>query len=40
VIWETLQAADIGVDLTGSNEFDPPGTTAAVVCFHKEAGYS
>jgi 5-methyltetrahydrofolate--homocysteine methyltransferase len=40
VIWEVLQAEDIGVDLTGSNEFDPPGTTAAVVCFHKEAGYS
>ena len=40
VIWETLQAEDIGVALTGSNEFDPPSTTAAVVCFHKEAGYS
>ena len=40
VLWEVLQAEDIGVALTGSNEFDPPGTTAAVVCFHKEAGYS
>lgn len=40
VIWEVLKAEDIGVALTGSNEFDPPGTTAAVVCFHKEAGYS
>lgn len=39
-IWEILQAEDIGVSLTGSNEFDPPSTTAAVVCFHKEASYS
>jgi len=40
IIWENLQAEDIGVTLTGSNEFDPPSTTAAVICFHKEAGYS
>jgi len=40
IIWESLQAEDIGVRLTGSNEFDPPSTTAAVICFHKEAGYS
>lgn len=40
IIWENLQAEDIGVSLTGANEFDPPSTTAAVVCFHKEAGYS
>ncbi|MFQ5450868.1 MAG: homocysteine S-methyltransferase family protein [Nitrospinaceae bacterium] len=40
IIWETLHAEDIGVKLTGSNEFDPPSTTAAVICFHREAGYS
>jgi 5-methyltetrahydrofolate--homocysteine methyltransferase len=40
IIWESLEAHDIGVRLTGSNEFDPPSTTAAVICFHKEAGYS
>ncbi len=40
VIWENLQAEDIGVTLTDANEFDPPSSTAAVVCFHKEAGYS
>lgn len=40
VIWETLQAQDIGVTLTGAHEFDPPSTTAAVACFHKDAGYS
>ena len=30
VIWDTLQAGDIGVSLTGAHEFDPPSTTAAV----------
>ena len=40
IIWETLGAEDIGVALTEANEFDPPSTTAAVVCFHKEASYS
>jgi 5-methyltetrahydrofolate--homocysteine methyltransferase len=40
IIWESLQAEDIGVRLTDANEFDPPSTTAAVICFHKEAGYS
>ncbi len=40
VIWEVLEAEDIGVVLTEANEFDPPSTTAAVVCFHKEASYS
>ena len=40
IIWETLKAEDIGVNLTGSNEFNPPSTTAAAVCFHKDAGYS
>ncbi len=40
VIWEILDAGDIGIRLTGSNEFDPPSTTAAVLCFHTEAGYS
>ncbi len=40
IIWEVLEAEDIGVRLTGSNEFDPPSTTAAAVCFHRDAGYS
>ncbi len=40
IIWENLKAEDIGVTLTGANEFDPPSTTAAVICFHKEASYS
>ena len=40
VIWELLGAEDIGVSLTSGNEFYPPSTTAAVVCFHKDAGYS
>lgn len=40
VIWELLGAEDIGVTLTSANEFYPPSTTAAVICFHKEAGYS
>jgi 5-methyltetrahydrofolate--homocysteine methyltransferase len=40
VIWELLGADDIGVTLTSANEFYPPSTTAAVVCFHKDAGYS
>jgi 5-methyltetrahydrofolate--homocysteine methyltransferase len=39
-IWEHLQAEDIGVTLTSANEFDPPSTTAAVICFHQEASYS
>ncbi len=39
-IWELLGAEDIGVTLTTANEFYPPSTTAAVVCFHKDAGYS
>ena len=40
VIWELLGAEDLGVTLTSANEFYPPSTTAAVVCFHKDAGYS
>jgi 5-methyltetrahydrofolate--homocysteine methyltransferase len=40
VIWELLGAEDIGVTLTSANEFYPPSTTAAVVCFHKDAGYN
>ena len=40
VIWELLGAEDIGVSLTSANEFYPPSTTAAVICFHKNAGYS
>ncbi len=40
LIWELLEAEDIGVALTSANEFYPPSTTAAVVCFHEDAGYS
>ncbi len=40
VLWETLKAEDLGVTLTSSNEFDPPSTTAAVVCFHRDASYT
>ncbi len=40
VIWELLEAEDLGVSLTSANEFYPPSTTAAVVCLHKDAGYS
>jgi len=40
IIYEALDAAEIGVTLTGANEFHPPSTTAAVICFHRDAGYS
>ena len=40
VIWEVLKAEDLGIELTEANEFNPPSTTAAVICFHREAGYS
>ena len=40
VIWEVLNAGDLGITLTDADEFDPPSTTAAVVCFHRDAGYS
>ena len=40
VISELLDAEDIGVNLTSGNEFYPPSTTAAVICFHKDAGYN
>ena len=40
LIWELLEAENIGVPLTSENEFYPPSTTAAVVCFHEDAGYS
>jgi len=39
VIFDILKPDDLGINLTGGNEFDPPSTTAAVVCFHPEAGY-
>ncbi len=39
VIYEILQPQDLGISLTEANEFDPPSTTAALVCFHPEAGY-
>jgi len=38
-IFELLAAQEIGVSLTEGFEFSPTGTTAAVVCFHPEAGY-
>jgi 5-methyltetrahydrofolate--homocysteine methyltransferase len=39
VIYELLKTEDLGITLTSGNEFDPPSTTAAVVCFHPDAGY-
>ena len=38
-IYDILKTEDLGIELTGANEFDPPSTTAAVVCFHPDAGY-
>ena len=40
IIWDALEAKDLGITLTESNEFFPPSSTAAVICFHKDAGYS
>jgi 5-methyltetrahydrofolate--homocysteine methyltransferase len=40
VIWDILNAEDLGIQMTDANEFDPPSTTAAIVCFHSDAGYS
>jgi 5-methyltetrahydrofolate--homocysteine methyltransferase len=39
VIYNILKTEDLGITLTSGNEFDPPSTTAAVVCFHPDAGY-
>ncbi len=39
-IFEILNAGDLGIQLTDANEFYPPSTTAALVCFHADAGYS
>ncbi len=39
VIYDILKTEDLGITLTSGNEFDPPSTTAAVVCFHPDAGY-
>lgn len=36
---EILEAEALGVRLTEAHEFAPTSTTAAVVCFHPEAGY-
>lgn len=38
-LFEILGPEDLGISLTSANEFDPPSTTAAVVCFHPDAGY-
>ncbi|SVD32709.1 uncharacterized protein METZ01_LOCUS385563, partial [marine metagenome] len=40
IIWDILQAKDLGINLTDANEFDPPSTTAAVICFHGDASYT
>ena len=40
IIGNILKAEDIGIVLTEADEFDPPSTTAAVVCLHREASYS
>ena len=40
VIWEVLKGEDLGIELTDANEFNPPSSTAAVVCFHSEASYT
>lgn len=40
IIWELLNGGDIRTALTGAHEFIPPSTTAAVICFHRDAGYS
>lgn len=40
VILDVLAASDhISINLTEACEFDPPGTTGAVVCFYESAGY-
>ena len=39
-IFELLQASEqLEISLTDAGEFDPTGTTGAVVCFHPDAGY-
>ena len=40
MIWEILKAEDLGIELTEANEFSPPSTTAAVICFHRDASYT
>jgi len=40
MIWEILKAEDLGIELTEANEFSPPSTTAAVICFHRDASYA
>ncbi|QPJ61155.1 MAG: dihydropteroate synthase [Candidatus Nitronauta litoralis] len=40
VLFEILKPEDLGISLTDANEFDPPSTTGAIICFHPEAGYS
>lgn len=40
VIYKILGGEDIGVSLTDANEFSPTSTTACVICFHPEAGYT
>jgi 5-methyltetrahydrofolate--homocysteine methyltransferase len=40
IIWKALGAEDLGVTLTDAEQFYPPSTTAAVICFHKDASYS
>ncbi|MCW7753270.1 homocysteine S-methyltransferase family protein [Desulfobotulus sp. H1] len=40
VIHGLLAAKDLGVSLTGAGEFHPTSTTAALIVFHKDAGYA
>lgn len=40
VLFDLLDAPEqLGIRLTDAGEFDPTGTTGAVVCFHPQAGY-
>lgn len=39
-IYHLLEAREnLDIRITSASEFDPPGTTGAVVCFHPDAGY-
>lgn len=39
-LYELLEAREnLDIRITPAGEFDPPGTTGAVVCFHPAAGY-
>ena len=40
IIYKVLNGEDIGVSLTGSNQFSPPSATACVISFHPDASYT